>query len=420
MNFESFAEAQSTFLWAVFAISIVLGAVVNKTNFCTMGAVSDWVNMGDLGRIRAWILAMAVATLGVVILENMGMVSPGNAFPPYRATNLIWAENILGGVMFGIGMTLGSGCGNKTLIRIGGGNLKSIIVLLIIGLIAYYMVNPFPDSDQTLFTVLFYKWIRPMAIELGRAQDIGTLISAEKAITVRLVVGIVLSLAALIFVFKSTDFRRNRDNILGGLVVGLAVLGGWYVSSSVGIDVEGEQYTMSKYYEEWDMLSDSSEGKPSSGFPLRPQSYTFINPMGQTLGYVAGGLHRNAVTFGIMALFGVMVGSFLWSIISKSFRFEWFASGKDFINHFVGAIFMGFGGVLGLGCTVGQGITGVSTLAVGSFLTLFSIIFGSAITMKVQYYKLVYEDEATFFKALVAGLADMKLLPNSMRKLDAV
>lgn len=420
MIFESFAEAQSTLLWATFAIAVVLGAVVNKTNFCTMGAVSDWVNMGDKGRIRAWILAMAVATLGVVILESLGMVSPGSAFPPYRATNLIWAENILGGVMFGIGMTLASGCGNKALIRIGGGNIKSIMVLLIIGVIAYYMVNPFPDSDKTLFTVLFYEWIRPMAVDLGRAQDIGTLISPENAVNMRLGVGIVLGLAALVFVFKSADFRGSRDNILGGMVVGLAVLGGWYVSSSIGIDVDGDSYTMSKYYGEWDMLSDSEEGKPSAGFPLRPQSYTFINPMGQTLGYVAGGFQRSAVTFGIMALFGVILGSLLWSLVSKSFRIEWFASGKDFINHFVGAIFMGFGGVLGLGCTIGQGVTGVSTLAVGSFLTLISIIFGSAITMKIQYYKLVYEEEATFYKALVAGLADMKLVPNSMRKLDAV
>ncbi|WP_455199204.1 YeeE/YedE family protein [Kaarinaea lacus] len=420
MIFESFAEAQSLLLWSVFAAAVVLGAVVNKTNFCTMGAVSDWVNMGDLGRMRAWILAMAVATLGVVILESVGKVDPNTAFPPYRASNLIWAENILGGIIFGIGMTLASGCGNKTLIRIGGGNLKSIMVLLVIGVIAYYMVNPFPNSDQTLFTVLFYDWIRPMAVELGRAQDLGTLVSAENAVNTRLVIGIVIALAALVFVFKSAEFRGSFDNIFAGIVVGLVVLAGWYFSSSVGVDVDGENYSLSKFYGEWDMLSDSEQGKPSAGFPLRPQSYTFINPMGQTLGYVAGGFQRSAVTFGIMALFGVILGSLLWSLVSKSFRIEWFASGKDFLNHFIGAIFMGFGGVLALGCTIGQGITGVSTLAVGSFLALISIIFGSAITMKVQYYKMVYEEEASFFKALVAGLADMKLLPNSMRKLDAI
>jgi hypothetical protein len=420
MTFENFIEAQSTFLWATFVIAVVLGAVANKTNFCTMGAVSDWVNIGDLSRIRAWLLAIAVAMLGVVILESFGLVNAGGAFPPYRGSQLIWAENILGGVLFGIGMTLASGCGNKTLIRIGGGNIKSIVVLIVISVIAYYMINPFPDSDQTLFGILFYDWIRPLAISTENGQDLGALLNPENALMTRLIIGCILAGVILIFVFKSADFRSNFDNILGGLVVGLVVLAAWYVTSNIGIDVDGEPYNLSGYYEEWDMLADSEEGKPAMGRPLSPQSFTFINPMGQTFGYITAGLDRAMLTFGIMALLGVIVGSFLWSLVSKSLRIEWFASFNDFTTHIVGAILMGFGGVLALGCTIGQGITGVSTLAVGSFLALISIVFGCAITMKVQYYKLVYEEEASFIKALVAGLADMKLLPNALRKLDAV
>jgi uncharacterized membrane protein YedE/YeeE len=420
MIFEGFIEAESALLWSSFGIAVVLGAAANKTNFCTMGAVSDWVNMGDTGRIRAWLLAIAVAMLGVVGLETMGMVDPGSAFPPYRASQLIWAENILGGLLFGIGMTLASGCGNKTLVRIGGGNFKSIFVLLVIGVIAYYMTNPFPNSDKTLFSVLFYEWIRPLAISTINGQDLGNLLNAENALMTRLVIGVVLGLAILIFVFKNAEFRSSRDNILGGLIVGLSVLGGWYVSSNMQIDVDEEMYSLSKYYGEWDMLADSDKGKPAVGAPLSPQSYTFINPMGQTFGYVKGGAERSMLTFGIMALFGVIIGSFLWALVTKSLRFEWFVSFKDFLTHMVGAALMGFGGVLALGCTIGQGITGVSTLAVGSFMALFAIVFGSAITMKIQYYKLVYEEEASFVKALVAGLADMKLLPNGLRKLDAV
>jgi uncharacterized membrane protein YedE/YeeE len=420
MTFESFVEAQSILLWSTFGIAIILGAVVNKTNFCTMGAVSDWVNMGDLGRIRAWLLAIAVALLGVVILEYLGLVNAGAAFPPYRAAQLIWAENILGGVMFGIGMTLASGCGNKTLVRIGGGNIKSIIVLAVIAIIAYYMTNPFPNTDKTLFSVLFYDWIRPLAYTTLNGQDLGALIKPDNAVLTRLIIGVVLGLAILVFVFKSSDFRASRDNILGGLIVGLAVLAAWYVTSNLNIDVDGENYNLSKYYSEWDMLSDSEAGKPAEGRPLSPQSFTFINPMGQTFGYLKDSLNSSRLTFGVMALLGVIVGSFLWALLSKSLRLEWFVSFKDFVTHFIGAILMGFGGVLGLGCTIGQGITGVSTLAVGSILTLIAIVFGSAITMKIQYYKLVYEEEATFVKALVAGLADMKLLPNGLRKLDAV
>ncbi|VAW93630.1 Lipocalin-related protein and Bos/Can/Equ allergen, partial [hydrothermal vent metagenome] len=239
MTFESFVEAQSVLLWSTFAIALLLGAVVNKTNFCTMGAVSDWVNIGDLGRFRAWMLAATVALVGVIVLEGMGMVQPDAAFPPYRSPLLIWAENLLGGVMFGIGMTLASGCGNKVLIRIGGGNLKSIVVLLIIAVIAYFMINPFPDSDQTLMSLLFFDWIRPLAVDMGSAQDLGTLASPDNAVMARLVIGGLIAVALLMFIFKSVDFRNSFDNLFAGLLVGLAVLGAWYVSSNVTLDVDG-------------------------------------------------------------------------------------------------------------------------------------------------------------------------------------
>jgi uncharacterized membrane protein YedE/YeeE len=420
MTFETFASAQSFMLWATFIIALILGAVVNKTNFCTMGAVSDWVNMGDMGRMRAWLLAIAVAVLGVVLLESAGMVSADGAFPPYRGSNFIWLENILGGAMFGMGMTLASGCGNKTLVRIGGGNLKSIMVLVVIAIIAYFMVNPFPGSDQTLYSILFYSWMQPMQVSLSGNQDLGTVLAgADNAVTTRLVIGLVIGAGLLWFVFKSADFRSSRDNILGGLVVGLAVLAAWYVTSNVQVGSFGDSYSLSSFAQQWDFLADSPEGKPAQAAALSAQSFTFINPMGQALGFTANGFSGAYLTFGVMALLGVIVGSFLWSLISKGFRIEWFANGKDFRTHFVGAIFMGFGGVLGMGCTIGQGITGISTLAMGSFLTFFGIVLGSATTMKVQYYKMVYDD-ATFGQALVTALVDFKLLPGSMRKLEAI
>jgi hypothetical protein len=391
MTFESFTAAQSALLWATLAISIVLGAVANKTNFCTMGAVSDMVNMGDWGRMRAWMLAMASALLGVVILEKLGMVSPDAAFPPYRAGQLIWAENLLGGLTFGIGMTLASGCGNKTLIRLGGGNLKSLIVFMIVGVIAWFMVNPFPGSDQTLMSALFYEWIRPLAINMKGQQDLGTLFSPDNAVQARLIIGGVLALALLGFIFKSADFRRDTNNIVGGLVVGLAVLGAWYVSSNLSISIEGESVSLrdsvNPGMEYWDMYPDFHPGleeKPS-GAPLSPQSFTFINPIGQAAGYIGKGFDSSIMTFGVMAVFGVVLGSFLWSMFRKSFRIEWFANFKDFITHVIGAVLMGFGGILAMGCTIGQGVTGVSTLALGSFIALAGIIAGSAATMKIQY-----------------------------------
>ena len=394
MVYESFAPAQSFFLWTTFAIALVMGALVNKTNFCTMGAISDWVNMGDTGRMRAWLLAIAIAMLGVVVLEANGLIKADAAFPPYRANQLVWAENLLGGLMFGVGMTLASGCGNKCLIRIGGGNLKSIMVFAIIAVIAYYMTNPFPNSDKTLFTVLFYDWLRPLALTLQTRQDLGSVIAgSDKAMSARLIIGVVLGLGLAAFAFKSEDFRGNFDHILGGLAVGLAVLAAWYVTSNVVMSADGQTYSLQNFVaEQWDMLAKPEDVKPADSRPLSPQSFTFINPMGQAFGYVTAGFKPVALTFGVMAVAGVILGSLLWSLLSRSFRIEWFAGFKDFANHFVGAVLMGFGGVLAMGCTIGQAVTGVSTLAIGSFITFAAIVAGSAATMKYQYWKMMRED----------------------------
>ena len=421
MVFENFTAAQTFLLSAGFIIAFVLGLVANKTHFCTMGAVSDWVNMSHTGRLRAWGLAIAIALLGVITLESLGLINLNTTYPPYRNGQLIWAENLLGGILFGIGMTIAGGCGNKCLVRLGAGNLKSVFVFLIIAIISYYMLNPFPGSDQTLYSLLFYPWIKPVAIEVGNSQDLGTLIAGEaNAVTARLIIGLILGASLIAWAFTSKDFRSSRDFALGGLGVGLCVLVAWYVTSKIGVNVDGEVYPLTQYYSEWDMLADSELSKPALGAALSAQSFTFINPMGQAFGYALNSFDKTLLTFGIMACFGVAAGSLVWALITRSFKWEWFASMQDVVNHVIGAVLMGFGGVLAMGCTIGQGITGVSTLALGSFIALAGLIFGSALTMKVQFYRMMYEEEASFSKAFITGLVDLHLLPESLRKLDKV
>ncbi len=420
MSFDSFADAVSFLLWSTFIISCVLGLVANKTNFCTMGAVSDLVNMGDTGRFRAWLLAIATAMIGVSVLEYQGILDIDGAFPPYRDSQLLLAEHILGGFLFGVGMTLGSGCGNKTLVRIGGGNLKSFVVFGIIAVIAYYMTSPLPNSDQTLYSLFFYDWMRPLSVSLSGQSDIGAMLSSDNSATVRLAAGLVVALLLLVYSLRSAEFRRSKDKLLGGIVIGLAVLSGWYITSNIDIKTPDNNYTLSSYYDEWDMLAESNEGKPAVGRTLSAQSYTFINPIAQSYGYVKDGFATNLLTFGLVSVFGVAFGSLLWSLMARTFRIEWFHDLRDFITHAIGAVLMGLGGVLALGCTIGQGITGFSTLALGSIVTFITIVFGAALTMKIQYYKLVYEDEASFIKSLLSALVDMKLLPAALRKLDAV
>ncbi|MBA1330076.1 membrane protein, partial [Candidatus Endoriftia persephone str. Guaymas] len=131
---------------------------------------------GDTNRMRAWFLAMLVGIVGVMVLEGSGLVGFDQTRPLYRSSNLSWAEYLVGGLMFGIGMTLASGCGNKNLIRIGGGNIKSVFVLLIAGTMAYFMTHTLhAETDNTLYSVLFYPWTDPLAIALPSNQDLGSL-----------------------------------------------------------------------------------------------------------------------------------------------------------------------------------------------------------------------------------------------------
>jgi hypothetical protein len=355
-----------------FVLAALLGAVVNKTNFCTMGAVSDWVNMGDSGRMRSWLLAMGVAVVGLLALDLAGLVAlPANTFPPYRTAEFAWPRYLLGGALFGVGMTLASGCGNKTLVRIGGGNLKSLVVLAIASTMAYLMLW----SD--FYGIVFDSWMAPLTINLGgagiKAQTLdgilGGVLGMENTAPLHMMIGGALVIALAAYAFSSADFRENRDNILGGVVIGLAVVAGWYLTGgSMG--------------QEWRDFADMAETPPSR---VQVQSLTFISPMGDLVRYLLEPTNPALINFGIVALVGVVVGSFLYAVISRSFRLEWFPSFRDFAFHAAGGALMGIGGVLAMGCTIGQGVTGFSTLAAGSILTFAAIVAGAAATMKLQF-----------------------------------
>ena len=365
-------------LGAVFVIAMIMGAVANKTHFCTMGAVSDWLNIGDSGRMRAWVFAMAVALLGVIALEAAGIINlSGETFPPYRSANFAWPRYLVGGLMFGIGMVLASGCGNKTLVRVGSGNLKSLIVLLV-GMVASYLMLWSP-----LFEKAFLPWLQPASINLAKygmpTQQAGDVISGllgqTPSKTNNLAVAVMFLMGMLIFVFKSKDFRASFDNILGGAVIGLAIVAGWYLTGG-------------PLGQSWKEYAEMATDIPSR---VQVQSFTFVSPMGDSVRYLLDPTKLSLINFGVVALAGVIAGSFIYSITTKNFRIEWFASFGDFVNHVIGGALMGVGGVLSMGCTVGQAITGMSTLAIGSMLTFIAIVAGAVATMKYQYWRMMRE-----------------------------
>ena len=381
MQFDLYSQS---LLWA-FGLSVIFGATANKANFCTMGAVSDWINIGDLNRMRAWFLAIATAIIGVGLLEYAGSIdlslttSNETSNPPYRSANFIWLRHLTGGLMFGVGMTLASGCGNKTLVRLGEGNMKSLVVLSIMGIAAWWML--FSDFGYDVFL----KWMLPLSIDFANqgipGQDIGAVLAGisgnEGSAVLGLIVALLAGLALLWWILRSADFRGNTELIAAGLIIGLLIVIGWYVTAGPG-GIE---------------LLDELEFMDEKPFFTGAQSLTFIGPTGHIVQYLKEGFSAIFLTFGVATIIGVVLGSLLYTVLFRKVRIEWFVSWHDFMMHVIGALLMGIGGVLAMGCTIGQGITGVSTLALGSILTILSIIAGSAATMKYQYYLMMREDD---------------------------
>ncbi len=370
MNEANPASLSLIVVWGAFILALVFGYVGARTNFCAMGAVSDIVNMGDWTRMRMWMLAIAVAILGASALALTGQVDLGKSI--YTTPNVIWLSFLVGGFSFGAGMVLASGCGSKTLIRIGGGNLKSLVVLLVLAVSAYMTL-------KGLFGMFRVSVLEPAAFALAGSQDLPSIVARATGVDKKAALGVLALLfggGLLAFVFKDREFR-SFDNILGGVVVGLVVVGGWYLSGHIGFLAEDPQTLEEKFL------------ATNSG---RMESLSFVSPQAYLLELLMLWSDKTrVVTFGIASVLGMAAGSWIYALTSRTFRLESFRDAEDTLNHLVGGVLMGFGGVVALGCTVGQGLSGISTLAVGSFIALFAIIVGAVAALKFQYWKMMRE-----------------------------
>ncbi|HCX88698.1 MAG TPA: transporter [Gammaproteobacteria bacterium] len=359
--------------------ALVFGVVANKTHFCVMGSISDWINMGSRVRFRAWMLSIGIAILGSQAMVQLGWVDFDGTM--YRGTSFGWTGFLIGGFLFGVGMTLGAGCGQRTLVRVGGGNLKSLVVLIVMAITAY-------TTLRGLLAPVRIDVFGPLSIDLEAQgisnQGIETILAHLAGASTEwmaIAVTLVLGLGTIGYAFKDKEFRASGDNILAGATIGALVVGAWYVTGVIG--------------------NDDFE-------PVPVEAVTFIAPTGNTVNYLMTWTGAE-INFGIAVVLGIIVGSFLYAVFSGNFRVEAFANRADMRNHLVAGVLMGFGGVLSFGCTIGQGVSGMSTLALGSLVALLSIMLGSALTMKVQYYML----DDGFWSSLRQSLADLRLLPSA-------
>ena len=364
---ESTASLPAVVAWLAFGLAVVFGAAAQRSHFCTMGAIADIVSYGEWRRMRMWLLAIAVAIIGAGALSATGQVNLSKSF--YVSPNLIWLSHLVGGFLFGVGMTLASGCGSRSLIRLGAGNLKSLVVVVFLGIAAYMTL-------RGAFALPRVNALDAVRWNLGMTQDLPTLLTAAglAGTLAKWLVPAVIAAALLAFIFKDAEFRATKEYVVGGLIVGVVIVGGWYVTGHVGHLTEDP-----KTLEEAFVATNSG----------RPESYSFVAPVAYLLELLMLWTDQSRiVTFGIAGVLGMTLGATAMALATKTFRWEGFASTEDLVNHVIGGSLMGFGGVTALGCTIGQGVTGLSTLAIGSFLTFFAIIAGCIAAVKYQEWRI--------------------------------
>jgi len=347
-----------------FSLAFAFGLVAARTNFCTMGALSDIVNMGHWGRMRMWLLAIAVAIAGTTLLAYTGQVDISKSVP--QRPVIAWLSLLVGGGLFGVGMTLAGGCANKNLLRVGGGSARSLVVLVFLAIASYMTLKG-----------LFGQWrvtiLDPVRIDLAAYgwtdASLGTALARLTGMAPRTAlptVAAVVCAALIVFVFKDRRFRANRAQVAGATVLGALVAAGWYLTGHLGYGENPE--TLETVY-----FATNTRTL---------ESLSFVAPLAYLLELLMLWTDKSLrISYGIVTVLGVVAGSAAHALSTGRFRWEGFASLTDMRNQLFGAVLMGFGGVTAMGCTIGQGLTGVSTLAIGSLLAVAGIVGGCVATL---------------------------------------
>ena len=333
-------------LWAGFVIGIAFGVTVQRTGFCLNTAFRGLWITGDRRKLASFVLAMAVALLATQISEASGLIDLRRSI--YLSAPFSWLVIPLGGAIFGYGMITSNGCGARSLVLLGQGNLRSFVVLLCLGIAAYATLSgvfaPLRTALAGPTTIAFEKlpsiprylesWLSP-----GAARLLPTI----------LIVQILVMVA-----FRSSAFRKSPRDIVGGLVVGLLIATGWIATGWLG--------------------KDDFEPTPIA-------SLTFIQPVGETLQYamLATGAR---MSFGVAVVCGVFLGALASALLTRTYELQGFSRPTQMLRYMAGGTLMGVGGAMALGCSIGQGLTGFSTLAFGSLLAAAGIAIGATLALR--------------------------------------
>jgi uncharacterized membrane protein YedE/YeeE len=335
-------DAVNIVVLAGLAIGLLYGAVGLLSGFCMMSSLRGWWAEGDGRLVRTYALAIGVAIAASQLLAARGLVDLGKSIylqPTFSAPVLFF-----GGLLFGYGMVLSNGCGSRALVLLGRGNLRSFVVVIVLGIFAAMTLKGL---------------IAPARIAVVQLSQVTTKLTSLPALLATIGVGeaaarmfaaSVISAALIIFAFAHAPFRRSPGQIAAGFLIGLLIAAGWFATGHLGAD-------------------DFN--------PVPVASLTFVAPIADSLQYVMLST-GSTLNFGVATVGGVFAGSLLTALISGRFQLEGYRSPRHMLRSAGGAALMGTGGVMAFGCSIGQGLTGLSTLALPSFVAVAGIMLGTA------------------------------------------
>lgn len=323
-------------------IGLIYGSVGLLSGFCMMSSLRGWWAEGDDRLVRTYALAIGIAVAATQWLTAAGFVDIGKSI--YLQTSFSAPVMFIGGVLFGYGMVLSNGCGSRALVLLGRGNLRSFVVVIVLAIFAQMTLKGLIAPGRIAVVTA--------SQATTRTNSVPALLAAlgMSELTARMLAGWVISAALMTFAFMHPTFRRSPGQIAAGLLVGALVAGGWYATGYLGAD-------------------DFN--------PTPVTSLTFIAPIADALQYVMLST-GSTLNFGIVTVFGVFAGSLVTAVLTGRFHLEGYSSPRHMLRSAGGAALMGTGGVMAFGCSVGQGLTGISTLALASFIAVAGIMLGTA------------------------------------------
>ncbi|PVB62336.1 YeeE/YedE family protein [Labrenzia sp. 011] len=320
----------------------VLGFAARATHFCTLSSLERHWYAGDSSGLRTWVLASVCALIGTQLLVAFGLADPAASF--YLTADFAWTGAIAGGVMFGIGMALVGTCGFGAVLRLGGGSLRALVVLTVIGLSAL-------AAQRGILAVLRVPLVDDLAYSFDWAgsQSVGDILSALTGLRLQEAVAVLFAGAGLTWIFRSASYRRQFDKIGSAIVIGGVIAFGWWATT----------FTAARSF-----------------YPIQIEAGSFVVPVGDTIMQLITytGIWPD---YGIGLIVGTFLGAVLAAVWKRDIRWEACDDARELGRHILGGTLMGIGGVMAMGCTVGQGMTGFSTLALSAPVVMLSMAFGA-------------------------------------------